>query len=103
MITKGPLIIGCDVTKMSVATLSTLINPEVIAVNQDLLDIQGKRVVLTSSQLSNASSTVIVTSCSSASSSMEARRHQWIYNSQDGSIESIFNGRCLSIVRCGYS
>jgi alpha-galactosidase len=43
-ISKAPLIIGCDVTKISAASLSTLTNPEVIAVNQDPLGVQGKRV-----------------------------------------------------------
>jgi alpha-galactosidase len=40
-ITKAPLLIGCDVTNMSAATLSTLGNREVIAVNQDSLGVQG--------------------------------------------------------------
>ncbi len=30
---------------------------------------------------------------------MEPRHRQWIYNSQDGSIRFVFNGRCLSIDR----
>ncbi len=42
-ISKAPLIIGCDVTTMSAATLSTLTNPEVIAVDQDPLGVQGKK------------------------------------------------------------
>jgi len=41
---KAPLIIGCDVTSISAQTLSILTNPEVIAVNQDPLGIQGRRV-----------------------------------------------------------
>ncbi len=100
-ITKAPLIIGCDVTKMSAATLSTLTNSEVIAVNQDPLGIQGKKVALASSNSPNASSGVIMANC--LSSIMEPRRRQWTYNPQDGSIQSLFNGRCLSIVdRTGY-
>jgi hypothetical protein len=98
-ISKAPLIIGCDITKMSAATLSTLTNPEVIAVNQDLLGIQGKKVAFASSQSPNASGGVIVSDCTSTSS-VEPRRRQWVYNSQDGSIRSLFNGRCLSIERC---
>jgi hypothetical protein len=99
-ITKAPLIIGCDATKMSAATLSTLTNPEVIAVNQDPLGIQGKKVAFASSQSPNAASEVVVTNCSSSSSSFDPKRRQWIYNSQDGSIRSAFNGRCLSIDQC---
>ncbi len=102
-ITKAPLIIGCDVTNMSAATLSILTNPEVIAVNQDPLGVQGKKVVATSSKSANASNSVFVTSCSSISSSIEPTRHQWTYNAQDGSIRSVFNGWCLSIVHCNKS
>jgi hypothetical protein len=97
-ISKAPLIIGCDLTKMSATTLSTLINPEVIAVNQDPLGIQGKKVAFAQSQLPNTSSEVIVANCSS--SIVDPRRRQWTYNSQDGSFRSAFNGRCLSIDRC---
>jgi len=96
-ISKAPLIIGCDITKMTAATLSTLTNPEVIAVNQDPLGIQGKKVAFASSQSLNASSEVMMVNCSST---IEPKRRQWTYNSQDGSIRSIFNGRCLSIENC---
>ncbi len=98
-ITKAPLIIGCDVTKMTTATLSILTNPEVIAVNQDPLGIQGTKVAFASSESSNTSSEVIIANCSS-SSSIEPVRRQWTYNPQDGSIRSVLNGRCLSIDHC---
>ncbi|CAF1427835.1 unnamed protein product, partial [Rotaria sordida] len=102
-ISKAPLLIGCDVSKMSAATLSTLTNPEVIAVNQDPLGIQGKKVAFASSQLPNASSDVIVTNCASLSSTIEPKRLEWTYNPQDGSIRSMFNGQCLSIESCSTS
>jgi len=41
---KSPLLIGCDVTKMSNDTLTILTNAEVIAINQDSLGKQGKKV-----------------------------------------------------------
>eukprot|EP00455_Lapot_gusevi_P013790 TRINITY_DN167_c0_g4_i2.p1 TRINITY_DN167_c0_g4~~TRINITY_DN167_c0_g4_i2.p1 ORF type:complete len:398 (-),score=141.16 TRINITY_DN167_c0_g4_i2:65-1207(-) len=41
---KAPLLIGCDVTNMSAFTQETLMNREVIAINQDSLGIQGTRV-----------------------------------------------------------
>jgi hypothetical protein len=97
-ISKAPLIIGSDVRNMSAATLSTLTNPEVIAVNQDPLGIQGKKVAFATSRSPNASSGVIGANC--LSSSIDPRRYQWKYNSQDGSIRSLFNGRCLSIDHC---
>ncbi|XP_040384052.1 alpha-galactosidase-like isoform X4 [Oryza brachyantha] len=43
-ISKAPLIIGCDVSHMSQQTYDILANKEVIAVNQDPLGVQGKKV-----------------------------------------------------------
>ena len=43
-LTKAPLLIGCDVRNISKDTLDLLTNPEVIAVNQDALGIQGRKV-----------------------------------------------------------
>jgi hypothetical protein len=72
-ISKAPLLIGCDVSTMSAATLSTLSNAEVIAVNQDPLGIQGKKVAFALSQLSNTSSNVIISNCTT---NIDPRRHQ---------------------------
>jgi len=62
-ITKAPLIIGCDVTNMSADTLAILTNSEVIAVNQDPLGVQGKKIVSTMSQTTNTSGLVLLDSC----------------------------------------
>ncbi|EAZ03724.1 hypothetical protein OsI_25855 [Oryza sativa Indica Group] len=43
-IAKAPLIIGCDVRSISRETMEILSNPEVIAINQDPLGVQGKKV-----------------------------------------------------------
>ncbi|KAF6172246.1 hypothetical protein GIB67_024868 [Kingdonia uniflora] len=43
-ISKSPLILGCDVRSMDKDTFTLLSNKEVIAVNQDKLGIQGKKV-----------------------------------------------------------
>ncbi|XP_039133002.1 alpha-galactosidase 1-like [Dioscorea cayenensis subsp. rotundata] len=43
-ISKAPLIIGCDVRNMSKETMEILGNQEVIAVNQDHLGVQAKKV-----------------------------------------------------------
>jgi alpha-galactosidase len=45
-ITKAPLIIGCDLRSIGADTLAILSNPEVIAINQDALGVQG-RLLLT--------------------------------------------------------
>ncbi|XP_047947141.1 alpha-galactosidase-like isoform X2 [Salvia hispanica] len=41
---KAPLLIGCDVRSMDKVTVEILSNKEVIAVNQDKLGIQGKKL-----------------------------------------------------------
>ncbi|CAI9302578.1 unnamed protein product [Lactuca saligna] len=41
---KAPLLVGCDVRNMTTETLEILSNKEVIAVNQDPLGIQGRKV-----------------------------------------------------------
>ncbi|GAB2223300.1 hypothetical protein Droror1_Dr00017440, partial [Drosera rotundifolia] len=43
-ISKAPLIIGCDVCKITSETLAIIGNEEVIAVNQDPLGVQAKKV-----------------------------------------------------------
>ncbi|XP_047320630.1 alpha-galactosidase-like [Impatiens glandulifera] len=42
---KAPLIIGCDIRSMSKDTKTLLSNTEVIAVNQDKLGVQGRKMV----------------------------------------------------------
>jgi hypothetical protein len=86
---------------MSNTTLSILTNPEVIAVNQDSLGIQGKKVAFQSSQQSsNVSNDVTITNCSYSKMNIEPKRLQWIYNTQDKTVRSIFSGKCLSIDKC---
>ncbi|KAL5991277.1 Alpha-galactosidase 3 [Asimina triloba] len=41
---KAPLLIGCDVRNMTQETMEILSNKEVIAVNQDPLGVQGRKV-----------------------------------------------------------
>ncbi|KAI5405250.1 Alpha-galactosidase 3 [Lathyrus oleraceus] len=41
---KAPLLIGCDVRNMTAETLEILSNKEVIAINQDSLGVQGRKV-----------------------------------------------------------
>ncbi|XWS68399.1 hypothetical protein CRYUN_Cryun04dG0086700 [Craigia yunnanensis] len=43
-LTKAPLILGCDIRSMDKDTFELLSNKEVIAVNQDKLGVQGKKV-----------------------------------------------------------
>ena len=50
-ITKAPLLIGCDITKMTDDIKKILTNPEVIAVNQDSLGQQGHKIKRTEVEL----------------------------------------------------
>jgi hypothetical protein len=99
-ISKAPLLIGCDVSNMSAATLATLTNPEVIAINQDSLGVQGKKVAFQSSIIPSASNEIVIANCSTFSSNSYPKRHQWTYNATDGSIRSVLSDRCLSIDNC---
>jgi hypothetical protein len=103
VISKAPLLIGGDLGQISEASLETLKNPEVIAVNQDPLGVQGKKVAFQLSQIPNAISDVIIDKYSLPISDVELKRFQWTYNDQDGSIRSAANNLCLSIEECGTS
>ena len=99
-ISKAPLIIGCDLTNISATTLSILTNPEVIAVNQDPLGVQGKKVSTKRAKTGSVSNDVRMIDCSSSSESMQRMRQRWIHNSQDGTIRSTMDGRCLTVENC---
>ena len=99
-ISKAPLLIGCDVTKITTQTLNILTNSEVIAVNQDPKGVQGRKVAFPEPTFSNASADVVVANCSSSAVTIDPKRFQWTYNAADGSIRSILNGLCLSIENC---
>ena len=96
-ISKAPLLIGCDVNSMSPSTLQILTNKEVIAVNQDKLGVQGKKVAFALSKLSNTTTNVVFDNCSS---NLDPQRRQWIYNDNERSIRSVYNNQCLSISNC---
>ena len=100
VISKAPLLIGCDLSKITSKTLETLTNAEVIAVNQDPLGVQGKKVAFTPSQTTNATIHVRIADCASLWLNSDPKRFQWTYNDQEGSIRLASNGFCLSIEDC---
>jgi alpha-galactosidase len=76
-ITKAPLLIGGDVTNMSQATLDIYLNREAIAINQDSLGVQGKKIVSTpqgtevwAGPLADGSQAVVLLNRNSAGSEM---------------------------------
>ncbi|CAF1353096.1 unnamed protein product [Rotaria sordida] len=97
-ISKAPLLIGGDVLKMSQATLNIYLNSEVIAINQDPLGVQGKKILASSSQLPNTSSMVLMRDCSSLK--IIQQRQKWIYDPYDGKIRLRIDGKCLTVEKC---
>jgi hypothetical protein len=95
-LSKSPLLIGCDVTKMDQATLDILTNKEVIAVNQDKLGVQGKRVsrVVAPVNPPSPAADVIAVPC------RDDVMQQWDMES-DGTIRTVHLGRCLEVADCG--
>jgi len=90
---KAPLIIGCDITKITQATLDILTNPEVIAINQDTLGVQGSKVNAYPGPGTHGS-TVILAECVP-----ELSTQQWIYNPSQLTLVSN-DGTCLSFMSC---
>ena len=99
-ISKSPLLVGCDVTKMSTETLSILTNHEVIAVNQDPLGVQGRKIVSSISRLPNIPIDVTIQDCPLTPSGLASHNIKWGYHRDDGTIRSALNGNCLAIKNC---
>lgn len=89
---KAPLLIGCDISKMSNQTATILSNTEVIALNQDSLGKQGRRVWVSPGQPSNAS---IMNTC------VQADSQTWAYSNKQ--IIQKSTGLCLTVENCGTS
>lgn len=82
---KSPLLIGCDITKMTPQTKEILMNEEIIAVNQDPLAVQGRLIQATTSNSMN--SNVLVRKC------LKSPEQQWKIGI-DGVIKN--ENRCLA-------
>eukprot|EP00808_Paulinella_micropora_P030624 g21985.t1 len=79
---KAPLLIGCDVTRLSKDTLSILSNKDVIAINQDALGVQGHLVSTGPSQPVALGRPVQTGRCASVSQHSTDR---WVFTpAQDG-------------------
>ena len=83
-ISKAPLIIGCDLTKMSNETFNILSNKEVIAINQDKLGEQGHKIKITNLTKNN-SDEKIMESFLSLTECNDKIQQKWYIN-DDGSI-----------------
>jgi len=88
---KAPLLIGCDITSIKNDSLFILTAPEVIAVSQDTLGVQGKKV---SQTFDGSQASIVIDSCRLTANQL------WSYNS-DGSIRLKSNSSlCLEVYNC---
>ena len=81
-ISKAPLIIGCDITQMSKEIKDILMNTEVIAVNQDSLGEQGRKIKSTKLLFP------------------KGKIEQKLYSENDYSIKNNNENICLDISNC---
>ena len=98
-ISKAPLIIGCDINTASEEIFDILTNPEVIAIDQDPLGIQGRKVKITiynkkkETDLSQEPALMRLQKCSGS------KVQEWIIK-EDGSIRNYDGDLCLEIPEC---
>ena len=97
-ISKAPLIIGCDITKMNNEIKNILINPEVIAVNQDPLGVQGRKIRSTKVLYEDEEpvlrrSDLFISDCNGGN------EQKWFVKS-DGSIKNNDENLCMDIPLC---
>ena len=94
-ISKAPLIIGCDLTKMSNETFNILSNKEVIAINQDKLGEQGHKIKITNLTKNN-SDEKIMESFLSLTECNNKIQQKWYIN-DDGSISNNNEDFCIEV------
>ncbi|KAJ4462381.1 putative Alpha-galactosidase 2 [Paratrimastix pyriformis] len=91
---KSPLLLGCDVTHMDNFTHSLVTNPELIAVNQDALGVQGH--LISSIDAPDVPGEVFVAPCQNPVPDVQ----MWVRNGTDGSIRSQLDERCVEVADC---
>ena len=96
-LSKAPLLIGCDITKMSKDTFEILTNPEAISINQDPLGIQGRKIETKQPQPEGSGKVkegnkVFISDCTGGDD------QKWTINN-DGSI-TIGDDLCIDIPNC---
>jgi len=97
-ISKAPLLIGCDITNMTQEIKDILTNTEIIALNQDSLGYQGRKIKHTPIDLSEDKYNLIpnvveVSNCN-------GKKEQKWYIKEDGSIRNNNEDLCLEIPSC---
>ena len=98
-ISKAPLLIGCDINTMTKEIYNILTNKEIIAVNQDPLGIQGRKVwsktfeATKKTDLSSDPAELEIVQC-------DGRDEQKWYFKEDGSIRNEEGDLCIEIPNC---
>ena len=98
-ISKAPLLIGCDITKMTNDIKNILTNPEVIAINQDPLGQQGHKIKRSEVTLPEgyqptlSNSRLEIIDC-------DGKINQKWYINEDGSIRNNNQNLCIDIPNC---
>ena len=98
-ISKAPLIIGCNIINMTKEIKDILTNPEVIAINQDSLGQQGRKIKYTKINLPDnyespfKSNDLEVAECN-------GRKEQKWYINKDSSIRNNNEDLCIEIPSC---
>ena len=96
-ISKAPLLIGCDVTKMSNETWEILSNEEVIAVNQDKLGEQGRKIKIIDVNLpKNYNNKLEESYLELVECNKEKNEQKWFIK-EDGSISNNNEDLCMEV------
>jgi len=91
-LSKAPLLIGCDVTKKDPKTFEILMNKEVIAVDQDKLGVQGRKVA---QKIVGSHNVALAEKCTGD------KNQEWEILADHSIRDS--NGLCLEIPNCDTS
>ena len=98
-ISKAPLLIGCDITQMSDEIKEILTNPEVIAINQDSLGEQGRKIKITEIKLPDDYDPILKESELEIIECNGRKEQKWYIN-KDGSIKNNNENFCIDIPNC---
>ena len=98
-ISKAPLIIGCDITKMDNQTKEILSNTEVIAINQDKLGKQGRKIKSSNITLPDEYEPTLTESELEVVDCNGKNEQKW-YIGEDLSIKNNNKNLCMEIPNC---
>ena len=99
VISKAPLLIGCDITNMSDDIKNILTNKEIIEINQDPLGEQGHKIKIISMQLPDDIEPNLFVSELQIEECNGTKRQKWFINS-DNSIRNNNQNLCMEIPGC---